>query len=140
MKKNILLTLLFAIAATQTVLPAESDQSPKGLSRVCKSYATSLISGGLIGSITGTLSIHAIAKSFNTANYLIGKNDGGACLFGTIVPIIILIAENRLRTTLTSDISQNLDENAINHNKNLLRDTAWISSWIAFLSLIKITS
>ena len=140
MKNNILLTLLFAFSATQTVLPSESNQSPKGWERLRNTYTTSLISGGLIGSITGALSIYGIAKSLNTASYLMGKNDGGACIFGTIVPIVVLIAENKLRRTFTEDIIQHLDENEINHNKNLLRDSAWISSWIALLSLMKITA
>jgi len=132
MKKNILLTILFAISATQTMLPAEQEQSPKGWKKLCKTYATSLISGGLIGSVTGVLSIQAIARSMDIAQQFAIKPASvtGAGVFGIIVPTIILVAENRLRNTLT-------DDNAINHNKNLLRDTAWISSWIAFLYFIK---
>ena len=137
-KKNVLLTVLFAISATQTALPAESDQSPKGWGTLCKTYATSLISGGLIGTATGLLSIQAIIRSIDNANHLTkDKSDAGALAFGVILPIVILISENRLRTTLTHDINQNLEDNAIKHNKNLLRDTAWVASWIAFLSCIK---
>ena len=141
-KKNLLLTVLFAISATQAMLPAEPNQPPKGWGKLCKSYATSLISGGLIGSATGILSVQAIARSINGAVLLTtkpdntGRNNAGAFVFGLIVPTVILIAENRLRSTLTHDINQNFEENAINHNKNLIRDTAWIASWIAFLSCI----
>jgi hypothetical protein len=134
-KKNMFLTGLLAISAIQTALPAEPEQS-KGWSKLCKTYATSLISGGLIGTATGWLSIQAIARS----THGIGQNKIATLTpqvtFGIIVPILVLIAENRLRSTLTDDINQNLEENEIKHNKNLIRDTAWIASWIAFLSCI----
>lgn len=137
-KKNMFLAILFVISATQTVLPAEPKQTSKGWGKLCKTYATSLISGGLIGSVTGILSIQAIIRSIDSSKDLTTKpdRDAGAFVFGLIVPALILSAENKLRSTLTNDINQNFEENAINHNKNLIRDTAWIASWIAFLSCI----
>lgn len=146
-KKNMFLAVLFVISATQTVLPAEPKQTSKGWGKLCKTYATSLISGGLIGSVTGILSIQAIIRSMNSITDLtpeldsLGAKNASAAyalIFGLIVPTIILNAENKFRSTLTNDINQNFEENAINHNKNLIRDTAWIASWIAFLSCIKL--
>src|SRR5579863_6071397 len=127
-KKNMFLTGLLAISAMQTALPAEPEQS-KGWSKLCKTYATSLISGGLIGSITGFLSIQAMARSAYGLNP--DKMGTSEVTFGIIVPILILITENRLRSNFIDDINQNLEENEIKHNKNLIRDTAWIASWIA---------
>jgi len=135
-KKNMFLAALCAISAMQVTLPAEPEQSPsKGWSKLCKTYATSLISGGLIGSATGLLSIKAIARSMNSINP--SKIEAPEVIFGIVVPTIVLIAEYRLRSNLIDDINQNFQENEIQHNKNLLRDTAWITSWIAFLSCIK---
>jgi hypothetical protein len=142
-KKNVLLIALFTISATQNALPAgfdNKDQSQKGWQPLCKSYATSLISGGAIGSITGLLSIHTLKKSIMFADSITKKHRhevsqvSSFFTFGVIVPILVLISEYKLRSTLVTDINQNFQENEIKHNQNLLRDTAWIASWIAFLS------
>ncbi len=137
-KKNMLLTVLCAISATQITLPAKPQQSSKEPSEL---YAT-LISGGTIGSITGLLSAFTVAKSITLAGSIIQKHNNKVSeissffTFGVIVPILALISEYKLRSTLVNDINQNLSENEIPHNKNLIRDTAWIASWIAFLSCI----
>jgi hypothetical protein len=139
-KKNMLLTILCTILAVQTALPAQSNESQKGWKPLCKSYATSLISGGAIGSITGLLTIHTLKKSIAFADVIMKKHNhevsqvSSFFTFGVIVPILALISEYKLRSTLVNDINQNLAENEIKHNKNLVRDTAWIASWIAFLS------
>ena len=135
-KKNIFLTGLLAISAMQTTLPAEPEQSPKGFSKLCKTYATSLISGGLIGSITGLLSIQAIVRSVTAGVAFTSKphREVEALIFGIMVPTLVLISEYKLRSTLVNDINQNFEENEIKHSKNIVRDTAWIASWIAFLS------
>jgi hypothetical protein len=133
--KNLFLTALLTISAMQSTLPAETDQkepSPKGWEKFCKTYATSFISGGLIGSVTGLLSKEAIIKSAHGLNF--DKPNGEAVVFGVIIPILILISEYKLRSNVIDDINQSFEENEIQHKKNLVRDTAWIASWITFLS------
>jgi hypothetical protein len=130
-KKNMFLASLFAFSAMQTALPAEPEQS-KGWSKLCKTYATSLISGGTIGSITGFLSAKAILKSAHGLNFDKPPTDK-EIIFGVIIPILILISERRLRSNIIDDLNQSFEENEIKHNKNLIRDTAWITSWITFL-------
>lgn len=142
-KKNLLLIALFTLLATQNTLPTGFDnknQSEKGWQKLCKTYATSLISGGTIGAITGLLSIHTLKKSIALADSIRKKHNhevsqiSSFFTFSIIVPILALASEYKLRSTLVTDINQNFQENEIKHNKNLLRDTAWIASWIAFLS------
>ena len=139
-KKNVLLTVLCALSTAQITLPAEPEQSEKGWKKIAKIYATSLTAGGVIGSATGILSLQAIITSLKTAEYLMAKpnNEPGVFIFGLMVPTLVLIAERRLRSTLTEDLNKNFEENEINHSKNLICDTAWITSWVAFLACLKL--
>ncbi len=135
-KKNMFLAILFAISATRTTLPAESNQSPKGWGTFCKTYATSLISGGAIGSLTGAFSAYAISKSLASTELF--KNrinmDAPTAVFGIIIPAAILYTENQMRSRLVDEVKQSFNENDINYKRVFISDAAWLASWVTFLS------
>ncbi len=144
-KKNMLLTMLFAISAAP-IFSAEADQPSRPEKNqyewngaLCKTIA-SIISGGLIGTVTGKLSSVACGITIKTAAIslaIINEKNKETAVFlpvmtMTAIPAILII-ENLLRTRLANRINESLEENTINHRKNLIHDTAWIASWIAFL-------
>jgi hypothetical protein len=144
-KKNMFLTGLLAISAMQITLPAEDQQNQKQCNNnALSNTAASIISGGLIGAITGKLSsiacrtVIATTGAFALIASTEKKSEAEACvslmiLITAIGIPSILIAENALRTRLTNSINESLEENEVNHRKKLIHDTAWLASWIAFL-------
>ncbi|HEX4068709.1 MAG TPA: hypothetical protein VHX42_01300 [Candidatus Babeliales bacterium] len=137
-KKSLLLTALVAIAATQTALPVVYETNnplqQKGWAGLCKSYATSLISGGIIGYVTGSSSAYAISKSLASVGLFADYKNASTAVFGVIIPVAVLITECQFRLRLIEELKQSFYENNINHKKNFTDDAAQLASWIAFLS------
>ena len=140
------LATLFAISAMQTALPVEDQQNQKKCNNnALSNTAASIISGGLIGAITGKLSSIACRTVIATTGALAliasneKKSEAEACVSLMIMITAIgipsiLIAENVLRTKLTDSVNESLEENEVNHRKKLIHNTAWLASWIAFLA------
>jgi multidrug transporter EmrE-like cation transporter len=134
-KKNMFLTVVCTISAMQTALPVQPNELQKGWGAVCKAYATSLISGGAIGFITGAFSAYAISKSL--ASTELSKNynvNAGTAVFGIIIPAAVLITENQMRSRLVDEVKQTFNENDIHYKRNFISDAAWLASWIIFLN------
>jgi len=146
-KKNLLLPVIIGITITgtsQTILATEQQEDYEenyaelqSQSQWNNFYTPTLI-GGLIGVVTGKLSAYAIttsARSLEVIRILEIITENQRNCIGVAVLIIIIIAENRLRKKLTDDLIQKLEENLIEHTENSIKNTAWITSWIAFLIL-----
>lgn len=146
-KNNVLLTALITIFSINTVLPnavhtqqaiepqtaliiSDVDNKKPQWAKLCQTYASSLLSGGLIGSMTGGLSAYAAIAA--TKTLLKEANSPGAFL---VTFIAILCAEHNLRNRLVKGINDSFTDNAIPHKKQLTDDTAWIASWVGFLIL-----
>ena len=138
-KKNVLLIALITIFASaivpntmyaQQTSHVENNNKPQW-SNLCKSYATSLVFGGLTGSMTSILARHAANKAFKMFANPDPKLDNPGAFIVTFISI--LYAEYKLRNRLVDDVNESFKDNAIQHNKNLTGDAAWIASWIVFL-------
>jgi hypothetical protein len=57
-------------------------------------------------------------------------------LIGLTTIIGTLVAENKLRSKLTDQVNEILEDinNNVQHKKKLISHIAWLTSWIGFLS------
>ena len=119
-----------AIEPQTTLIISDTDNNKPQWAKLCQTYAASLVSGGLIGSITGGLSSYAAYLALGTFGDK-GMDIPGAYI---ITFIAILCAEHNLRNRLVKGVDDSFTDNAIPHKKQLTDDTAWIASWIGFFA------
>jgi len=122
-KKTLLLSFLCitSIVSLKANLPSNpTDNKSKGWYALSKQYATPMIIGGIIGSVTGSLESY-IETEFKTS-------------IGFLIPWII---EHCVRDSIIREIEKDLNENNIPHKKNILYNTAWIASWLAYIQTQK---
>ena len=146
MNKNLIFfTLMFTIFTTHASMNealTEQDKQPsKGVISLTSSYGLSLISGSVIGGITGTLCKCAM----DMLGDCVPKNQDNNTLISLLVvgaAITIWIQENKIRSTLIHELDDACKENEIKFRKKLSTEVAYIASWIGFLlhnSGVKIT-
>ncbi len=112
-------------------IDTHTDLSKKSeWSKLHKAYATSLVSGALIGSFTSILSVCASCKAYNM---FIKKTDSPNAFLITF--ITILSAEYNLRNRLVTGLNESFKDYSIENKPNVTSDMAWIASWIAFFSI-----
>ncbi|HEX4068710.1 MAG TPA: hypothetical protein VHX42_01305 [Candidatus Babeliales bacterium] len=152
-KKNLLLAILLASSVAQHILPIESNpqevfsdkSAPTEWGDSLYKTATSIISGGLIGTFTGRISSIACSMSLQATLSLIATSDQNKektaliafIAMVTAVPTILII-EKKLRIRLANSVNKGLEEHEINYRKRLIQDTAWIASWMAFLHGLRV--
>ena len=89
-------------------------------------WATNLLSGMLIGGATGT--------AFSCIDKVIGRRivfEKGSEGPAVLVFLVLLFVEMQVRASLVEEVSYSLDRYAIPNKATLIRNIAWISSWIA---------
>jgi hypothetical protein len=129
--KQLLLVLTVCITTHTYTHNHKHTQRSKGLTTLCSSYGLSVVSGGLIGGITGVLSRGAIELVSEiippSQNNILLKVIALGAMFS------ILIEENKIRTALINELDESCEENNITLKKFLTTEVAWIASWLGFL-------
>ena len=131
--KNIFLATIMglgAITASNPVLCSSESQNivnkKSQWSKVAQYFATNLISGGLIGALTGKLSLYAVSK-------LLDPKYKDIEALNSILVIVIWITEIQSRAALVKELNNRLEEQSIKHNPSLITGSAWVASWLAWL-------
>jgi hypothetical protein len=97
-------------------------QRTKKLRQFFSSYLTSLVTSGCIGAATGAL-----------VRYFEEHVPVNESLIGLLVACMVWSIEYELRNDVIAVVQRDFDEYDIAYKKNLMFNTAWIASWIAYL-------
>ena len=143
-KKSLLLAITLSISSFSSTLPAPYISPPHKthqkthilpqLSDVHKSYIITLLSGGLVGTLTSKIATYAITKL--TYPFALTSERIAPAHVPSLIAIIsvILVGERELCTKLMDEISRSFDHNEIKHEKKLAKYTALITSWLNILT------
>lgn len=132
--KNIFLATIIGLAmitASKQLMCSSASQENIGNKKaswleVVQPFATNLISGGLIGALTGKISSYAVTR-------LLAPKYKDIEALNSILVIIIWITEIQSRVVLVKELNSRLEEQSIPHNPTLITGSAWVASWLAWL-------
>jgi hypothetical protein len=137
MKKRVMLFVgLFLLSA----MPASSDatsmlahrslKDSTMLKRFCASYLGSAVVGGTVGVVTGSLIKYLESEMQHYFSKKLNTND-------VVTFALILLGwalESEVRNDIVMGLQGDLDEYQIAYKKMIMLRSAWIASWLSYLS------
>jgi hypothetical protein len=109
------------ITETTTSVTTKKKKHPHGWKELCKVYAASMITGGIIGGTTGYIEQY-VEKQFETS---------------VITTLVLWFIEAATREEIINVLSTDLVTYNIKHKKEAIQFSGRLASWIAYFILKK---
>ena len=127
---SLLMGALFTLSSANLLRAEGTTQSSPRWSDLFKSYATSLVSGGAIGSMTGSLAFLASKTALE------GFQKLGYPHAGLVMLLVIWTTEVTMRERLVRELNNGFTDHNIKHQKNFMFDAGLLASLGTFLALL----